>query len=414
VTSITTNAPSGFLVQRATGAGAFATVATINYSTMLNYTDITVAPGTSYTYRIIATNGVGNSAPSNTQTITSASWAAPTVILTAPASGAAPGPIPLSATVTAGGGTVTKVEYYNGGILVGSRGAATAPAFSYNWTGMSAGTYSLTAKVYNSLGATAVSSAVTVNLVNIANVDFNSDGNPDILWRDSTTGQNVVWFMTGTTHTGDGSVQSVPTNWNIVGVGDFNGDSNTDILWRDSTSGQTIIWLMTGTTHTSDVSLGTVPTNWEIVSVGDFNTDSNPDILWRDSTTGQNVVWFMNGTTHTSDGSVQSVPTNWKIVGVGDFNADTNPDILWRDSTTGQNVVWFMNGTTHTSDGSVQSVPIGWDIVGVKDYNADTNPDILWRDSATGQIIIWLMNGTTHTSDVSLGSVPTNWKIVGH
>ena len=414
VTSITTNAPVGFLVQRATGGGAFATIATINYSTMLSYTDITVAPGTSYTYRIIATNGVGNSAPSNTQTITSASWAAPTVILTAPASGAAPGPIPLSATVTAGGGTVTKVEYYNGGILVGSRGAATAPAFSYNWTGMSAGTYSLTAKVYNSLGATAVSSAVTVNLVNIANVDFNSDGNPDILWRDSTTGQNVVWFMTGTTHTGDGSVQSVPTNWNIVGVGDFNGDSNTDILWRDSTSGQTIIWLMTGTTHTSDVSLGTVPTNWEIVSVGDFNTDSNPDILWRDSTTGQNVVWFMNGTTHTSDGSVQSVPTNWKIVGVGDFNADTNPDILWRDSTTGQNVVWFMNGTTHTSDGSVQSVPIGWDIVGVKDYNADTNPDILWRDSATGQIIIWLMNGTTHTSDVSLGSVPTNWKIVGH
>jgi len=243
--------------------------------------------------------------------------------------------------------------------------------------------------------------------------DFNGDGKPDILWRDSSSGQNVVWYMDGTTHTGDGSIQSVPVNWQIVGAGDFNGDGKSDILWRDSTTGQNVVWYMDGTAHTGDGSIQSVPVNWQIVGTGDFNGDVKTDILWRDSTTGQIIIWLMDGTTHTGDVPLGSVPVNWKIVGIGDFNGDGKSDILWRDTTTGQNVVWYMDGTTHTGDGSIQSVPVNWQIVGAGDFNGDVKPDILWRDSATGQIIIWLMDGTTHTGDVSLGSVPVNWKIVG-
>jgi hypothetical protein len=31
--------------------------------------------------------------------------------------------------------------------------------------------------------------------------DFNSDGKPDILWRNTATGQNAVWYMNGVTFT---------------------------------------------------------------------------------------------------------------------------------------------------------------------------------------------------------------------
>ncbi len=27
--------------------------------------------------------------------------------------------------------------------------------------------------------------------------DFNKDGNPDILWRNPSTGENLVWYMDG-------------------------------------------------------------------------------------------------------------------------------------------------------------------------------------------------------------------------
>ncbi|MHC1697067.1 MAG: multicopper oxidase domain-containing protein [Geobacteraceae bacterium] len=163
-TSNATNLPAGYRVERRTGTGAYATVATINFSTILSYIDTTVAPSTPYTYRVYAFNGLGDSLVSNTQTVTSAAWTAPTVTLIAPATGVAPGPISISATATAAGATVSKVEYYNGGILIGTRTSTSAPSYSFDWMNMSAGTYTLTAKVYNSLGATAVSAPVAVTV----------------------------------------------------------------------------------------------------------------------------------------------------------------------------------------------------------------------------------------------------------
>jgi hypothetical protein len=47
--------------------------------------------------------------------------------------------------------------------------------------------------------------------------DFNSDGHPDILWRNPATGDNYVWFMNGTTLTGSALLLNVPAPWEIVG-----------------------------------------------------------------------------------------------------------------------------------------------------------------------------------------------------
>ena len=254
----------------------------------------------------------------------------------------------------------------------------------------------------------------------VVTADFNGDGETDILWRNKSTGQNVVWFMNGTTYSNYAELLQVPdTNWEIVGTGDFNGDGKTDILWRNKISGQNVIWLMNGTTYSSYAELIQVSdTNWEIVGTGDFNSDGKTDILWRNKATGENVVWFMDGATK-SDWSwiLPEVPdTNWEIVGTGDFNGDGKTDILWRNKATGQNVVWFMDGAIK-SDWSwiLPEVPdTNWEIVGTGDFNGDGKTDILWRNKISGQNVIWLMNGTTYSTYVRLLQVPdTNWEIVG-
>jgi hypothetical protein len=248
--------------------------------------------------------------------------------------------------------------------------------------------------------------------------DFNGDGKTDILWRNKSTGQNVVWFMNGTTYSSYAElVQVSDTNWEIVGTGDFNGDGKTDILWRNKSTGQNVVWFMNGTTYKSSSEFMQVPdTNWEIVGTGDFSGDGKTDILWRNKSTGQNVLWFMNGVTYSSYAELMQVTdTNWLIVGTGDFNNDGKTDILWRNKTTGQNVVWYMNGANYSNYAEIMQVTdTNWQIVGTGDFNGDGKTDILWRNKSTGQNIIWFMNGATYNSYAELMQVTdTNWEIVG-
>jgi len=248
--------------------------------------------------------------------------------------------------------------------------------------------------------------------------DFNGDGKTDILWRNKSIGQNVVWFMNGAAFSSYSWIDTVAdTNWQIVGTGDFNSDGKTDILWRNKSTGQNAVWFMNGAALSSYSWIDTVAdTNWQIVGTGDFNGDGKTDILWRNKSTGQNVLWFMNGAAFSSYSWIDTVAdTNWQIVGTGDFTGDGKPDILWRNKSTGQNVLWFMNGAVYSSYAELMQVTdMNWQIVGTGDFNGDGKTDILWRNKSTGQNVVWYMNGATYSRYAELMQVTdTNWEIVG-
>ncbi|OPX97210.1 MAG: Subtilisin E precursor [Syntrophorhabdus sp. PtaB.Bin006] len=98
---------------------------------------------------------------------------------------------------------------------------------------------------------------------------------------------------------------------------DFNNDGKPDILWRNTSNGQNLVWYMNGVTRTGSVYLTTVTSQaWKIVGTGDFNYDGKPDILWRNTSTGQNLVWYMNGVTRTGAVYLTTVTDqNWKMIG---------------------------------------------------------------------------------------------------
>ncbi|HEY2945007.1 MAG TPA: PQQ-dependent sugar dehydrogenase [Vicinamibacteria bacterium] len=278
------------------------------------------------------------------------------------------------------------------------------------------GAFMATLRVQDNHGALSDPASVLILVNNSA--DFNADALSDILWRRLGTGDNVVWFMNGTTLAGGAVLTGVPdTNWRIVGTSDFDNDGKVDILWRNQATGANLIWFMNTTTIASGVFLTPVSDlNWRIVATGDFNADGRRDILWRNQATGDNVVWFMNGATLVGGAVLTAVPdANWNVGGVGDFNADGRPDILWRNYATGANAVWFMNGTTISGGAVLPAVPdTNWRMVGVSDFSGDGRADILWRNRVTGDNVVWFMNGTTVTGGAVLPAVPdVNWEIVG-
>jgi hypothetical protein len=104
----------------------------------------------------------------------------------------------------------------------------------------------------------------------------------------------------------------------VKGVGDFDGDSRADILWRNSTSGENYVYLMQGTNIVGEGYLRTVADqSWQIAALGDYDGDGKTDILWRNGSSGENYLYPMDGTAiKSSEGYVRSVPPGaWTIVG---------------------------------------------------------------------------------------------------
>jgi FG-GAP-like repeat/Ig-like domain CHU_C associated/Dual-action HEIGH metallo-peptidase len=80
--------------------------------------------------------------------------------------------------------------------------------------------------------------------------DFDHNGSPDIVFRHQTLGYNVVWLMSHLTVLSNSNFLPNVTdlNWRIVTAADFNGDGQVDILWQNSATLQNAMWFMNGLT----------------------------------------------------------------------------------------------------------------------------------------------------------------------
>jgi uncharacterized repeat protein (TIGR03803 family) len=292
--------------------------------------------------------------------------------------------------------TETHGQTYSGPITVGTTTTISAIAYGvYGFTDslVTSGTYTIS---YSTPGW--------------ALRDFNGDGNPDILWRNTATGDTAVLLMNGTTGTSFAPVGNFPTPWGIAAVGDFNGDGQTDILWHNATTGEVGVTLMNGTTVASYVGLATLPPFWAVAGLGDFNGDGQTDILLQNTSTGEVGFWALNGTTVTGFTAIGAFPSPWTIAGTGDFNGDGEADLLWYNPTTGDLLVSFMNGAAITGNQGIGNLPLPWTVAGTADFNGDGSVDLLVWNPTTGDTGIFLMNGTTPTSFVPLGNVPVTWQ----
>ncbi len=147
--------------------------------------------------------------------------------------------------------------------------------------------------------------------------DLGGDGKDDIVVRNTSTGDVGVWFGNGVNEpTQTGVIGGSLRHWAIVGISDMDDDGQSDIVWRDTTDGSVVVWQGNGMNAPTTVNVlaASVPTSWEIVGVGDLEGNGRADIVWRNKADGSVAVWQGNGLNAPTTASVLagSGPLKWE------------------------------------------------------------------------------------------------------
>jgi hypothetical protein len=163
------------------------------------------------------------------------SGAKPSITLASPVSGAVytnVSSLNLTATVSSQGGTISKIEFYNGGAKIGE----VASAISYTWSSVPAGSLNLWAKVTDSTGATQQS---TTNAVTIYSYPTGDLAAPSVAVASPTAGQAVLLgkavTLTASASAGNGSISKVEFYVNNSLVATTKGTFST--TWTPSAAG---------------------------------------------------------------------------------------------------------------------------------------------------------------------------------
>lgn len=423
--------------------GSIAKVEFYNGSVLL-FTD-NVAPFTyswtgvtagSYTLTAKATDNLGLSTSSTSSTVTVTTTTpvnqVPVVSLTSPINGTsatAPASFTLTATATDADGSIVKVDFYNGSILLFSDNAA---PFAYSWTGVTTGSYTLTAKATDNSGASTTSAAVVVSATAssgnqapsvritapVNNGTYNSPAVVTVMVDASDADGSIakVDFYNGSTLIGTDNTSPYYIVWSNVGGGTYPVTAvatDNSGLTKTSAVVNVVVYggVVTPSNQAPSVSL-TAPTNGSsVLAPGSFNLTASA----ADSDGSIAKVDFYNGTVLLFTDNTAPYAYSWTNVSTGSYALSAKAtDNLGLTSTSS---VVTVTVTTATPVNQAPSVSLTAPINGTSTTApgtfslaataADTDGSIAKVDFYNGSVLLYTDNTAPYAyawTNVSAGS----------
>jgi hypothetical protein len=235
---------AGYFVHYGNASGSYPNAIDVGYQTSATVSNLT--PGQTFYFVVTAYNvSRTESPPSNEVNYQVPNVLLPTVSLTAPAQNtayASPANITLSASVVPNGHSIDSVQFYSNSLLLGQ---VTTPPYSFTWSNVSAGGYSLTARILYDSGSQMASSPVTVSVAALPAPWLTSDvGAPGLV---GSAGESNGVF----TASGAGNISGTADNFRFLyqtlsgageiraqinGVSQSNSVSRAGVMMRENLS----------------------------------------------------------------------------------------------------------------------------------------------------------------------------------
>jgi ferredoxin-NADP reductase len=337
------------------------------------------APAGTYSLTVKAIDNLGGITTSSAISIKVGN-ALPTSSITSPANNTtietAPATITINATASDSDGSIKKVEFFQGTIKLGED--LTSP-YSYTWSGVVAGTYSLTVKATDNLDAVGSASAIVkvivgnklpvasitspVNNFTYATTPANITINATASDADGTISK--VEFYRGTTKLGEDATSPYSLAWNNVSSGTYSltvkAIDNLGSVGNASTA------VTVKVNYAPAVSI-TAPTNGTTYSSVPASITINATASDQDGTIKR--VEFYDGTTLLGSTTVSPYTFNWTTVTGGSHSltakAIDNLDMPKTSSVVGITVStgcsapqWNAGNTSYTTGTVVKNTVNG-------------------------------------------------------
>ena len=197
-------------------------------------------------------------------------------------------------------------------------------------------------------------STVGTQVVAIGTDDFDGDNKTDIAFWQPDTGAISFWHMDGVNLLYKTDLAQAVQNAVPVSILDFDRDGNPDILFQNDS--HLFVTLIANNQIVAKVDLD-LPSagpqmSWSVMGTGDFDRDGDRDlVLYHKAdgyadTTGADLiaVAHMDGTVGTITVVTEMNDRNWSIRSVADYNRDGHPDLIFENDLTNQTAGWAMQG----------------------------------------------------------------------
>ena len=179
--------------------------------------------------------------------------------------------------------------------------------------------------------------------------DLDGDSHADLVVRDSQNGNTWILINQGVPNFSISWAGKVATDWVIAGFAQIAGNGAPQLIWRNTTTGQVAAWYFSNGVPVQFPIIGSASLSWVIKGFEDVNGDGREDIIWQNQSTGAVSIWLMDGTQIIGSANPGSASYPWVLSGTYYPNVNGAAQIVWRNVLNGQVWTWAVNSSSFST-----------------------------------------------------------------